>query len=477
MFNEDRENSEIITEDENNMDRTGFEVAVIGMAGIFPGAGDIHEFWENLKNGVESIAFFSDDELRQEGLDDETLKNPNYVKANAALERVGYFDASFFGYTPREAQIIDPQMRQFSQCVWHALEDAGYDPFGYSQRIGLYAGASPHFQWLGKVMSSNASQGLTNFKVAQLIDKDFMCTQISYKLNLKGPSISIQTACSTSLVAIHYAIRDLLLGECEIALAGGVSIGLPLRSGYIYQPGMVVSPDGHNRTFDADGNGSIYGHGAGTVVLKKLEDAISDRDNIYAIVLGSAINNDGFRKVGYTAPSVEGQAEVITSAHMSAEIEAESISYIEAHGTATPLGDTVEMEALEMAFDTDKKKFCGIGSVKSNIGHLYSAAGVAGFIKTVLALKHRFIPPSLHFKTPNPQIDFQNSSFYVNTQPTEWKSDARPLRAGVSAFGIGGTNAHIILEEGPRPHSPPQRAGQSGGLSINWPVRKERIRS
>ncbi|UCH92862.1 MAG: amino acid adenylation domain-containing protein [Candidatus Aminicenantes bacterium] len=429
---------------------TGLEIAVIGMAGIFPGSHNIAEFWENLKNGVEGIGFFTDEELQAEGIAAETLKNPNYIKARGIIQGAEYFDSSFFGYTPLEARIMDPQMRIFTHCIWHALEDAGYDPFSFDRRIGLYAGASPNLQWEGLISFSSIGQGLDAFMVAQLADKDFMCTHISYKLNLKGPSVSIQTACSTSLVAIHWAVQGLLHGECEMALAGGVSVNSPSKRGYFYKEGMIYSNDGHNKTFDSEATGSVFGDGAGVVVLKRLEEATADRDNIYAVIKGSAINNDGFRKVGYTAPSIDGQAEVIKAAQLMAEVEPGSITYIEAHGTATRLGDTVEIEALKQAFNTGKKGFCGIGTVKSNLGHLYSAAGVAGFIKTVLSLKHRLIPPSLHFKTPNPEIDFENSPFYVNTELKEWKNNGYPLRAGVSSFGIGGTNAHVILEEAPK---------------------------
>jgi len=432
------------------VNRTGLEIAVIGMAGIFPGARDLTEFWENLKNGVETIHFFSDEELLEDGVDAAVLENPNYIKARGIIAGVEYFDASFFGYTPLEARIMDPQMRIFQQCVWHALEDAGYDPFSYNRRIGLYAGASPNFYWAGLNLFSNMNRGISGFMAAQLADKDFMCTHISYKLNLKGPSVSLQTACSTSLVAIHHAVQGLLHGECEMALAGGVSITYPDKSGYIYQAGMIFSSDGHNRTFDARATGSVFADGVAVVVLKSLEDAIADRDNIYAVIKGSAINNDGARKVGYTAPGIQGQMEVIRAAQSMAEVEPESITYIEAHGTATPLGDTVEIEALRQAFHTTKKRFCAIGTLKSNMGHLYSAAGAAGLIKTVLSLKHRLILPSLYFQAPNPRIDFDNSPFYVNTTLKEWKSNnGNPLRAGVSSFGIGGTNAHVILEEFP----------------------------
>jgi amino acid adenylation domain-containing protein len=444
------EESEKTTVIDPGTHRTALEIAVIGMAGIFPGAPNIEEFWENLKNGIESITFFADDELKSEGVEDQLLGNSNYVKARGIIEGVEYFDSSFFGFAPVEAQIMDPQIRVFLQCVWHALEHAGYDPFSYDRPIGLYAGASPNLNWEGLASFTSLNQGLSGFMVAQLADKDFMCTHISYKLNLKGPAVSIQTACSTTLVAIHWAVQGLLNGECEMALAGGVSISYPPKRGYIYQEGMIFSNDAHNRTFAVEARGSIFGDGVGAVVLKPLANAAADGDHIYAIIKGTAINNDGFRKVGYTAPSVEGQAEVVKAAQLMAEVKPGSITYIEAHGTATPLGDTVEIEALKQAFNTNEKNYCGIGTVKSNVGHLYSAAGVAGFIKTVLALNHRLIPPSLHFKTPNPEIDFDNSPFYVNTTLKEWKSNnGNPLRAGVSSFGIGGTNAHIILEEAP----------------------------
>jgi amino acid adenylation domain-containing protein len=443
---------------------TGFEIAVIGMAGLFPGASGIDEFWENLKNGIDSIGFFTGEELLAAGgVEAETLEKPGYVKARGIIERCEYFDAHFFGYSPMEARIMDPQMRVFSQCVWHALEHAGYDPFSYHRKIGLYAGATPNIYREALTTFSNTKQGISGFLTAQLVDKDFMCSHISYKLNLKGPSFTFHTACSTSLVAIHLAVQGLLQGECEMALAGGVSIAYPPQKGYLYQEGMIYSADGHHRTFDSTATGSVFGDGAGVVVLKNLVEAKEERDYIYAVIRGSAINNDGMRKVGFTAPSIDGQVEVIKAAQLAAGVEPDSITYLEAHGTATPLGDTVEIEALKQVFNTGKKRFCAIGTVKTNVGHLYSAAGAAGFIKTVLALKHRLIPPSLHFYTPNPQIDFDNSPFYVNTRLKEWKSNGCPLRAGVSSFGIGGTNAHVILEEAPA-------AGESVGQWVSGSV-------
>ena len=438
---------------------TGLEIAVIGMAGRFPGAAGTREFWENLKNGVESITFFSDSELEEAGGDPQLLKNTNYVKANGLLECIDRFDASFFGYTPMEASVMDPQNRIFHECVWEALEDAGYSPDTYKGLIGLYAGATPNFNWEALAALSEKSMELGEFVVQSLAQKDFLSTGISYKLNLKGPSFSLQTACSTSLVAIHVACQAVLNGECSMALAGGITAVRTRKSGYWYQEGLIHSPDGHCRAFDINGQGIVGGDGAGVVVLKRLQDAAADGDHIYAVVKGSAVNNDGIRKVGFTAPSVQGQAEAIRIAQLVAEVEPDTIGYIETHGTGTPLGDPVEIEALKLAFNTNKKNFCAIGSVKTNVGHLDSAAGVTGFIKAVLALKYKRIPPSLHFQHPNPKLEIEDSPFYVNTTLKEWENKHHPLRAGVSSFGIGGTNAHVLLEEVPesilsRPSSP-----------------------
>jgi len=428
---------------------TGFEVAVIGMAGQFPGARNIHQFWENLKNGVESLSFFSDQELTDLGVNPELLRAPNFVKAKGGvLEEKEYFDAAYFGYTPSEAELMDPQMRLLHENTAAALNDAGYDSFSYNGLIGLYVGASSNFYWEALSTLSGKIETVGQIPASQLIHRDYLSTRISYKLNLKGQSISVNTACSTSLVAIHMACRGLLSGECDMAIAGGVTLQ-GNNTGYIYQEGLILSPDGHCRAFDAKAQGSVVGEGVGMVVLKPLENALADGDHIYAIVKGSAANNDGFRKVGYAAPSIRGQAEVIQAALNMAEADAESITYVETHGSGTALGDPTEIEALKQAFDTEKKAFCNIGSVKTNIGHLDVAAGVASFIKTVLALKHRQIPPSLNFEIPNPKIDFDNSPFQVSTQLTEWKNGAHPLRAGVSSFGIGGTNAHVVLEEAP----------------------------
>lgn len=433
----------------NKTIETGLEIAVIGMAGRFPGAKNLEQFWENLRNGVESINFFSDDELIKAGVDPEFLNQSNYVKAKGLLENAEDFDASFFNYSPREALLMDPQTRIFHECVWEALEDAGYNPETYNASIGLYAGAAPNLY--GRIASSMVSMesGSEQFAAGQLINPEYLCTRISYKLNLKGPSVYVQTACSTSLTSIHLATRALLTGECKIALAGGVTLTSPQTDGYLYQEGMILSPDGHCRPFDENAKGTVPGEGAGVVVLKPLKNALADGDHIYAVIKATSVNNDGERKVGYTAPSIEGQAEVIRAAHQIGRIAPESISYIEAHGTGTAMGDPMELEALNIAFQLEGKGKVKVGSVKSNLGHLDAAAGVASFIKTVLALTHKAIPPTLNYEQPNPKINIKDSPFTINTDLTKWNSKDGPLRAGVSSFGIGGTNVHIVLEEAP----------------------------
>ncbi|WP_226889345.1 type I polyketide synthase [Nostoc sp. MG11] len=428
------------------------EIAIIAVAGRFPGAKDIESFWQNIHDGVESISSFTDEELLESGVSPDLLSNSNYVKASPVISDIELFDANFFAYNAKEAELIDPQQRLFLELAWEAIEKAGYDPQTYNGLIGVYAGVGMNHYLIKNIYSNH--QLLEKIDPLQLIvsnEKDFLPTRVAYKLNLTGPAVNVQTACSTSLVAVHQACQSLLNGECDMALAGGVSLGVPQKTGYLYQPEMILSPDGHCRSFDAKAQGTVGGSGAGIVVLKRLKDAIANRDHIHAIIKGSAINNDGAMKVGYTAPSVSGQAAVIGEAQAIAGVDAETISYIEAHGTATPLGDPIEIAALTQAFNqtTDKKGFCAIGSLKTNLGHLDTAAGVAGLIKTVLALQHQMLPPSLHFDTPNPKIDFANSPFYVNTTLTEWKTNNTTRRAGVSSFGMGGTNAHVILEEAP----------------------------
>ncbi|BAY73761.1 beta-ketoacyl synthase [Nostoc linckia NIES-25] len=424
------------------------DIAIVGMSGRFPGANNIEEFWQNIQNKVESISFFSNDDLADLNLAAEVLNDPNYVKAASTLPDIEHFDARFFGYSPKEAELIDPQHRLFIECAWEALENAGYDPETYNGLIGVYGGVSTNTYFFNNIYNNVNSRIISN---NYTFNKDFLTTNVSYKLNLKGPSIGVQTYCSTSLVALHLACKSLLDEECDIALAGGVTIIVPQKSGYYYEQDGILSPDGHCRAFDAKAQGTIFGSGLGIIVLKRLQDAIADRDYIHAVVKGSAINNDGSLKVSYTAPSVNGQAEVIVEALANAGIDADDISYIETHGTGTAAGDPVEIAALTKAFRafTPRKGFCAIGSVKPNIGHLDIAAGIASLIKTVQALKYKKLPPSINFEVPNPEIDFENSPFYVNTQLSDWKTNNTPRRAGISSLGFGGTNAHVILEEAP----------------------------
>lgn len=428
------------------------DIAVIGMSGRFPQAQNLDAFWHNLRDGIESISFFSDQELESVGVDSIVLNDPHYVKANTVLENLELFDASFFDYSPRTAEIMDPQHRLFLETAWEALENAGYNSKTSESRISVYGSASISSYFLFNLFSNTELIKLVGLDQIRHNNRtDNLTTRVAYKLDLKGSAITVQTACSSSLVAVHLACQSLIDRECDMALAGGVSVTALQKAGYFYQEGGILSPDGHCRAFDAQAKGTVSGDGVGIVVLKRLADALADGDCIHAVIKGSAINNDGSSKVGYTAPSIDGQAKVIAEALAVAQVKSEMVSYVEAHGTGTSLGDPIEIAALTKSFGatTDKKGFCAIGSVKTNIGHLDSAAGVTGLIKTILALKHQQIPPSLHFKQPNPQIDFANSPFYVNNKLSEWKSNGHPRYAGVSSFGIGGTNAHIILEEAP----------------------------
>ncbi len=429
------------------------DIAIIGMAGRFPGAPDIDTLWQHIHDGVESIVDLTDDYLLAIGVSPSLFQKPNYVKRRALLEDIDLFAASFFSYTPREATMTDPQQRFFLECAWSALEDAGYDAERITGLVGVYAGASMNSYLLHTAQDPEIAANLGSLSLDIGNAPDFLALRVAYKLNLRGPCMVIQTACSTSLVAVHMACQSLLNGECDMALAGGVSIHIP-QAGYTYRDGGIAAPDGHCRAFDAAAQGTVPGSGVGIVVLKRLEEALADRDAIRAVIKGSAVNNDGARKVGFTAPSSDGQAAVIAESQALANIEPESISYIEAHGTGTPLGDPIEVQALTHAFraaGSAKNGFCALGSLKSNIGHLDAAAGVAGLIKTVLALQHRQIPPSLHFTNPNPACNFETSPFYVNAHLRPWPvpDPYGVRRAGVSAFGIGGTNAHIILEEAP----------------------------
>ncbi|MFP3941414.1 MAG: alpha/beta fold hydrolase [Thermoanaerobaculia bacterium] len=427
-------------------------VAVVGMAGRFPGARDVDELWRNLRAGVESIRFFSDEELVEAGFAPEELSDPALVKARAVLDEPELFDAAFFGYSPREAEAIDPQHRLFLECAWQALEDAGHTPPGDGRgaRVGVFGGSSPS-DYLRRVEAHPELPRLLGaHQVAISNHPDYLATRVSYKLRLTGPSVAVQTACSTSLVAVHLACRSLLDGDCDLALAGGASLRGRQVAPYRYVEGGISSPDGHVRAFDAGARGVVGGSGVGVVALKRLEDALADGDPVRAVIRGSAINNDGGLKAGFTAPSAEGQAEAIREALEVAGVDPATVGYVEAHGTATALGDPIEVEGLTRAFGAaGGGKTCALGSVKTNMGHLDAAAGIAGLIKAVLTLEQREIPPSLHFEEPNPEIDFAAGPFFVADRLIPWRSGEHPRRAGVSAFGIGGTNAHAVLEEAP----------------------------
>ena len=443
----------------------GLDIAIVGMAGRFPGANNVDAFWDLLKSGVEAVTFFTDEELAESGVDPNLIRDPNYVKSRAIIEDEDLFDARFFDFFPREAEMMDPQHRLFLETAWLALENAGYHADHFDGLIGLFGGVSLNTYLYSFLMSqSGMISSAEGYQLSIGNDKDFLTTRVSYKMNLTGPSVDVQTACSTSLVAIHLACQNLLNYNCDMAMAGGVSVTIPQKQGYYYQEGMILSKDGHCRAFDHKASGTISGSGVGMVVLKRLDEALEDGDHIYAVVKGSAFNNDGSNRVGYTAPSVDGQSEVIANAQAVAGVDADTISYIEAHGTGTVLGDPIEISALTQVFreQTQRKQFCAIGSVKTNIGHLDAAAGVAGFIKTALALHHKQIPASINFEKPNPKIDMENSPFFVNTQLRDWETEnGIPRRAGISSFGIGGTNAHAILEEAPQQEAgDPARAHQ-----------------
>lgn len=424
-------------------------IAVIGMSGRFPGADSVEEFWDNLVHERETITFYSDEELKKAGIDDTLIQNPNYVKAKGVLKDIELFDAKFFGMSPGEAELTDPQHRLMLQEAWKALEDAGYPCYDYQGQIGVYVGCSMSSYMLLNVYPNIKKEISSGSLVAAIgNDKDSLSTTISYHMNLTGPSINIQSSSSTSLVAICTACQSILNYQSDMSIAGGVALGPPVVSGYLYEENGIVSKDGHCRPFDADANGFVPGMGLGLVVLKRLDKAIEDRDHIYAVIKGFSVNNDGANKISYHAPSVKRQTDVVVEAQEIADIQPETISYIECHGTGTKLGDPIEIAALKSAFarSTNKKRFCALGSVKSNIGHLDTAAGVAGFIKVCCALKEKMIPPTLHFQKLNPEISLKDSPFYVNTELHQWDSTGIPNRAGVTSLGMGGTNAHVILE-------------------------------
>ncbi|MCW2248528.1 acyl transferase domain-containing protein/acyl-CoA synthetase (AMP-forming)/AMP-acid ligase II/acyl carrier protein/SAM-dependent methyltransferase [Azospirillum fermentarium] len=446
--------------------RSSRDIAVIGMACRFPGADTTDAFWENLAAGTESITFFSDDEVIASGIDPSVVRRAGYVKASPILSEIEGFDAEFFGYNAMDAALMDPQQRLLLECGWEALESAGYDPTNYRGEIGVYAGASMNTYLLNNVHPNRGTLDLLDnldvttldsmggFQLMVANDKDYLPTRLSYKLNLRGPSVNVQTACSTGLVVVHMACQSLLNGEADMFLAACSAVQIPHRAGHLYQDGMIVSPDGHCRAFDAQAKGTVFGSGVGVVVLKRLDDALRDNDHIVAVVKGSSVNNDGGDKVGYMAPSGEGEASAVAEALAVAGIAPETVGFIEAHGTGTEMGDPIEINALTQAFrlHTEEKGFCAIASVKTNVGHLQITSGMAGFIKAALALEHKAIPANLHFDTPNPAIDFENSPFYVPTTLTPWPATGgTPRRAGVNSLGIGGTNAHVILEEAPQP--------------------------
>jgi len=433
----------------------GDGIAVIGMAGKFPGAPNLDAYWQNLRNGVESITHFSEHELE---VSPAISSNPQYVRARGIMKDVDLFDSEFFHINPREAEYTDPQHRLLLETAWEALENGGYDTERFAGNIGVFAGCSQNTYLLCNLASH--PDFLSEFLSFQQMgahpsmlgnDKDFVASRIAYKLNLRGPAMAVQSACSTSLVAICQACQNLLAFQCDLALAGGVSVTFPQKRGYVAEEGSLASPDGHCRPFDVAAGGTVFGDGVGMVLLKRADEAMRDGDHIHAVIRGFAVNNDGSTKVSYMAPSVDGQAEVVATAQALAGIDVSTIRYVEAHGTGTALGDPIEIAALTKAFraGTAEKQFCALGAVKGNIGHLESASGVAGLMKAIMVLDRGEIPPTLNFSAPNPRIDFASSPFYVCSKLQPWPASEIPRRAGVSSFGVGGTNAHVVLEEAP----------------------------
>ncbi|MEU0878075.1 type I polyketide synthase [Lentzea sp. NPDC005914] len=434
------------------VDDEGLDIAIVGMAGRFPGAADVDEFWRRVLRGEPTVSTFTPEELAADGVPRAEYEHPDYVPVFGVLDDVDRFDAGFFGYTPRDARLLDPQQRVFLECAWHALESAGHLTRIGDELVGVYAGASLSTYLLRNLMTPNAA---SEYELFMANDKDSIATRVSYHLGLRGPAVAVQTACSSSLVAVHLASQALLAGECDVALAGAAHVRLPMRSGYRYEPGGIMARDGVCRPFDAQASGTVGGNGAAIVVLRRLADAVRDRDTIYAVVKGSAINNDGSSKVGYTAPSMDGQVAVIQMAQQAADVDPATIGYVETHGTGTALGDQIEFQALTRAFPREGKR--ALGSVKAVTGHLDVAAGVTGLIKASLAVHHGVIPPSPYFTAPHPDLAFDGSSFFVNTEPVNW---SEPRRAAVSSFGIGGTNAHVILEQAPDAGRRPAERGE-----------------
>ena len=461
IYSFDKQNESTIKKEQNkDKEYADNDIAIIGLSGRFPEASNIEEFWELIKSGKEAITHYSRKELENKGVANELLDHPNYVYANGSIPTADKFDAAFFGFTPKEADFMDPQHRVFLESCHEALESAGYSTENYEGSIGIFAGSGPDNYILKNLFQhKDALRNIGEFQTIISNGKDFLTTHASYKLNLNGPSLNIQTACSSSLVAVHYACNSLKNNDSDIALAGGVFIQTPREIGYMYEPGGIFSPLGKCRPFDAKADGTIFGEGVGIVVLKKYKDALRDNDTIWGIIKGSAVNNDGSAKVGYTAPGINGQSNVISRAQKSAGVKPSDISLIEAHGTGTNLGDPVEMKALTNVFrkDTQDKNYCAIGSIKANIGHLDAAAGITGLIKTTLALKNKQIPPCINFEEPNPELQIHKSPFYINTELKEWETNGKPRIAAVSAFGIGGTNAHCIVQEAPDNQSKPSQ--------------------
>lgn len=428
-------------------------IAIIGMSGRFPKAENINQFWDNLISGKDCVESFSSDSLKAAGVSETVLNNKNFIPRGGRISDAEMFDASFFGYNPREASLIDPQHRIFLECGWEAIEDSGYDVSRLNCSVGVFASCGMNHYLIHNILT-NPSVALNSNEIQLILgnDKDFLTTRLSYKLNLRGPSYDIQTACSSSLVAVHVACQNLLTYQCDMALTGGVFLQIPWWNGYLLTDGDIRSSDGVCRPFDKNANGTVFGEGAAVVVLKRLQEAVADHDHIYAVIRGSAVNNDGANKAGFTAPSVEGQSEVIIQALQSAGVNAEDISYIETHGTGTLIGDPIEVAALSKAFKhfTEKTNFCALGAVKASIGHLDAAAGVAGLIKTALALHHKKIPPVINFSAPNPLLKLEETPFFINDKLRNWETQPSKKRyAGVSSLGVGGTNAHIILEQAP----------------------------
>ncbi|WP_347331200.1 type I polyketide synthase [Marinimicrobium locisalis] len=429
---------------------TDHAIAIIGLSARVPGANNLPEFWELVRDGQQTFRPLTTEELEAEGIAPHFYQQSDYIKATSRLEDIEHFDAGFFDIPAREALVLDPQHRLFLEGCWEALERAGYARSNAERSVGVFAGASMNAYWMRNLSarpeyatSAEGFQGLLGN------EKDYLASRVAYKLNLHGPAVTVQTACSTSLAAIHMACQNLLLGECDMALAGGVSVKVPQNAGYLYQEGLPFSPDGRCRTFDAESQGTVFGSGMGVVLLKPLDQALADHDPIEAVILGSAYNNDGNRKVGFTAPSEAGQMRALKRALTFSEVAPESIGYVETHGTGTPLGDPIEIEAIQNAYGRSGECPCALGSVKANIGHLETAAGVVSMIKTVLSLQHRQIPPMAGFQRLNPHIDFEDSRFYVNDDLRDWPKGEAPRRAGVSSFGMGGTNVHMLLEEAP----------------------------